>query len=309
MEAPLIDISKAPQYVGGQEMPAAIPPPAYTPHSTVEIQTQTESAEAATDATDSESTDKNKKELNIVQRFGYGVVLAFWLIVFVGGLMGSASAVHNSLYMFIGSILWTAFTNQGPSNVLDDLFSPTNLLYMKLTAFGGALLGFWGAAVICLAILPLLPFWGGRKDMKEVLKEKYGKPLKAMQQTRLAKLAKYALQATMPPLAAYIGMGTIPWVFGPGALVTADGETVDMTRALVSPVIGLVFAKLFYAAFTKLTNFGKKAKVGDEETQSQNQTQVELENGNVQIAGSSTTQVQAVAPQEVRRVEKPLIDV
>ncbi len=76
MEAPLVDISETPQCayipvpdcairdpkliaprvvdVAGQEMPA------YTSHSTVEIQNRTESAEAGTDVTDTESTDENK---------------------------------------------------------------------------------------------------------------------------------------------------------------------------------------------------------------------------------------------------------
>jgi len=101
------------------------------------------------------------------------------------------STTPNILYTFIGNILWTAFIKQGPSNVLSDLFSPTSLLYMKLTAFGALLLGFFAPFTITLRviILKLLPFFRGKKDrMEAALKEKFGKHLQPMP----GKIAIYA---------------------------------------------------------------------------------------------------------------------
>lgn len=290
-------------------MSDAIPPP-YTPHATVDIPVQAESAAATAGAAG--STDKNKKKLGVADRFLHSVISGFWFIVFIAGLVGTYSAIFSTTYMFSGNTFWTvylwiAFPKQMPSSALYGLFGPPSLLYLKLAAFGGALVGFLGTAVIGVVILLLSPFCKGEKGKKKALKEKFLKPWKTMKKLTLGRAAIYTFTWVFPPLAAYAGMKALPLVFGPEALVTTDGETANMTRALVCPVIGMAYRKLAVALLAKLKNFRKKVRVGDEETQSQDQPSVELDSRSA--GGSGAEQVPTVEPESVGKVEKPLVDV
>lgn len=323
MEAPHIDSnasSKPIQPLLIEEEVSAVAPPAYTPHAPVKMVLVPEEAattsasamilsgNAAANATD--GTPAKKKKHDIFTRVLMAAIVLFWTTVFIGGIFGTVLAFCNTTYTFTGSMLWATYTGNARYGVIAHITNPTTLLYLKISGFGAGITGFVLASVV---VLPLLPFRNKLKTLKKKFRERRAnrcnrqkkvKPLK----TVAINLATFVIS---PPLTAFVGLKTLPLAFGPQALMTAEGETADVTRALLLPLLGAVFSKVVHVLFVKIKSLCRRSKGGSEDVE-ETEGGDELPVVNVaterdNVAGPSAAQV--TEDGHGYPVDKPLIEV
>lgn len=254
---------------------------AQAPHATLENDNTQDSGETTQSCTLSRG---------VKAAVGGAVGFAFcvWITVFVAGLVATICALCNCGYTVFGNLLWSFFDRSTP------LFSPALVVYLKITAAGGVIVGAGTATLALLFIaIPILITrfymrFENTKEAKESLKERCKKPFIELK-SKVGRVPGHILSGLMPPLVAFVGINALSYFCGPEALSLPDGQTLDLTRAIVAPTIGMIFVKMNHFLVKRKCGKARCCRAA---------------------ATASDAAVEHVsAAQEARPVEKPLIEV
>jgi len=216
---------------------------AQAPHATVEIHNTQVSGETTQGCTLS-------RGLKAVVRGAVVFAFCVWITLLVAGLVATICALCNCGYAVFGNLIWYCFDRSTPML----FWFPTVVVYLKITAAGGVIVGATTATLALLFIA--LPIFITRfymrientKEAKESLKERCKEPFVELE-SRVERVPGYIFWGIMPPLVAFVGITALSYFCGPEALSLPDGQTLDLTRAIVTPTIGMMFIKMnhFYS--------------------------------------------------------------